>query len=211
MATWVVTGICLFFVVGCNNYRKLNERNPHFQKAEAARARGDYDSAEAYFLECLKFSPDSMKAHLQLAILYEEQKKDYPRAIVHFKSYLESVGQNEDIQRMLNRVERLYLEELTRKHVGQPFPIASDRPPTTSGTATTRPPVTVVPTTGGTSTATGQRTYVVQEGDNLSGISIKVYGTSTHWDRIFKANARTLKSPEKIKVGQTLIIPHVSE
>jgi nucleoid-associated protein YgaU len=147
-----------------------------------------------------------------LAILYEEQKKDYPRAIVHFKSYLESVdGRNEDVQRMLDRVERLYLEVLTQKHLNGPMPATNDRQPTTTDPTPTTPRVTVVPPIDGSTATTRQRTYVVREGDNLSGISIKVYGTAKHVDRIFKANARTLKSPEKIKVGQTLIIPDVSE
>lgn len=199
-------------LVGCSDYRKLNEQNPYYQKAEAARARGDYDSAVSYFQECLKFSPESMKAHLQLGIIYEEQMKDYPRAIVHYKSFYDSVnGQNEDVQRMLDRVKKLYLQQLleTYSKGSGSTTIASNGPVGAGGGAHSDNVVSVPPK--GSGNPGGQRTYIVKERDSLSGISIKVYGTSKHWERIFEANRSTLASPEKIKVGQTLIIPDLDE
>ena len=49
--------------------------------------------------------------------------------------------------------------------------------------------------------------YTVQPGDTLSRIAGKVYGNSGKWDVIFQANKATLKRPENVKVGQTLMIP----
>lgn len=53
--------------------------------------------------------------------------------------------------------------------------------------------------------ASGNGTYTVQSGDNLSKIAAKYEGVS--WKDIFEANKDTLKDPDKIFPGQELIIP----
>ncbi|MBN2593843.1 MAG: LysM peptidoglycan-binding domain-containing protein, partial [Sedimentisphaerales bacterium] len=60
------------------------------------------------------------------------------------------------------------------------------------------------------------KTYVVTKGDNLAVIAKKFYGeelgnTRANIDILFKANTTTLESPDKIKVGQKLIIPLVPD
>ena len=52
-----------------------------------------------------------------------------------------------------------------------------------------------------------ERTYVVKKGDTLQKISLKFYGTSRRWNKIFKANKDRLKNSDKILPGQVLIIP----
>jgi len=49
--------------------------------------------------------------------------------------------------------------------------------------------------------------YVVQKGDSLYAISLKVYGNASHIDAIFSANQDTLKSKNSLKVGQKLRLP----
>ncbi|OVE77177.1 hypothetical protein BVX99_03385 [bacterium F16] len=185
-------------ITSCSDYRSVNEKNPYFQKAQKAQQRDDYKSAAAFYLECLKFSPDSSKAHLQLALIYEENQKNYPRAIIHYKAFLDAVGQNQDISRMLARVEKLYMAELYRKYKLQSTP-----PPTLNALN----PAHKTPITGHRSPTTTP--YTVAEGDNLSTISINVYGTSKHWNKIFEANRDQLATPERVKVGQTLKIPRL--
>ena len=51
------------------------------------------------------------------------------------------------------------------------------------------------------------RAYVVKKGDTLQKISSEVYGTTKEWKKIFDANKDTLKDPDKIRVGQKLVIP----
>jgi hypothetical protein len=53
----------------------------------------------------------------------------------------------------------------------------------------------------------GSQTYEVKSGDNLSKISKQFYGDSSEYMRIFYANRDTLKDPDKIQVGQQLVIP----
>jgi LysM repeat protein len=57
--------------------------------------------------------------------------------------------------------------------------------------------------TGGT----GARTYKVQPGDTLSKISKEFYGDANRYQHIFEANRDRLDSPDKIRVGQELVIP----
>jgi len=53
----------------------------------------------------------------------------------------------------------------------------------------------------------GGQTYEVKSGDNLSKISKQFYGDANEYMRIFYANRDMLKDPDKIQVGQKLVIP----
>jgi nucleoid-associated protein YgaU len=50
-------------------------------------------------------------------------------------------------------------------------------------------------------------TYVVQPGDTLWLIAVKVYGNGTLWQAIFEANRDILDDPSRLRPGQTLKIP----
>lgn len=57
-------------------------------------------------------------------------------------------------------------------------------------------------------------TYVVQNGDTLSGIAAKpeIYGKATKWNRLLKANHDLLKgNPKYLRAGMTLKIPRGSD
>jgi nucleoid-associated protein YgaU len=51
------------------------------------------------------------------------------------------------------------------------------------------------------------KTYVVAEGDTLTRISRKFYGTSSRWEDILNANHDVLKNEKSLVVGSTLKIP----
>jgi len=51
------------------------------------------------------------------------------------------------------------------------------------------------------------RTYTVAPGDSLSKIAKNFYGNAGQYMKIFEANKDTLSDPDKIKVGQELVIP----
>jgi nucleoid-associated protein YgaU len=55
--------------------------------------------------------------------------------------------------------------------------------------------------------ASAPRTYTVQKGDTLSKISKEHYGDANKYMKIFEANKDKLKDPDKIQVGQVLVIP----
>ena len=57
------------------------------------------------------------------------------------------------------------------------------------------------------SAPTPERTYTVADGDTLSGISKKMYGTASRWPEILEANKDQIRSEKSLPVGLTLKIP----
>lgn len=53
------------------------------------------------------------------------------------------------------------------------------------------------------------RFYTVQSGDSLGAIAIKFFGSVEYFPQIFEANRQTLSSPDRIRVGQRLVIPQI--
>jgi nucleoid-associated protein YgaU len=51
------------------------------------------------------------------------------------------------------------------------------------------------------------RTYKVAPGDTLSKIAKEYYGNANDYNKIFEANRDKLSDPNKIQVGQELVIP----
>jgi nucleoid-associated protein YgaU len=49
--------------------------------------------------------------------------------------------------------------------------------------------------------------YTVSKEDTLQKISLKFYGTTKKWGKIYNANKETLKAADRIYPGQTLNIP----
>ncbi|MCX7560804.1 LysM peptidoglycan-binding domain-containing protein [Sulfitobacter sp. F26204] len=56
-------------------------------------------------------------------------------------------------------------------------------------------------------TTLGARFYTVESGDSLAYIALQFYGNTNGYTRIFEANRSKLQSPDKIQVGQRLVIP----
>lgn len=51
------------------------------------------------------------------------------------------------------------------------------------------------------------KTYVVQEGDTLYGLSKRFYGTITMWKQIRDANKALISMDNRLKAGDTLVLP----
>lgn len=51
--------------------------------------------------------------------------------------------------------------------------------------------------------------YTVQKGDTLQKISMKSFGTTKNWKKIFDANRDILKSPDRVRPGMVLKIPRL--
>jgi len=51
------------------------------------------------------------------------------------------------------------------------------------------------------------KTYTVAAGDSLSKIAKNFYGNPSQYMKIFEANKDKLTDPNKINVGQELVIP----
>jgi nucleoid-associated protein YgaU len=55
--------------------------------------------------------------------------------------------------------------------------------------------------------AAAAKTYTVVSGDTLGKISQQFYGKAGEYMKIFNANTDKLSDPDKIQVGQVLVIP----
>jgi LysM repeat protein len=53
----------------------------------------------------------------------------------------------------------------------------------------------------------GEQRYTVKAGDTLSKIAQQYYGNASQYNKIFEANRDKLNDPNKIQVGQELVIP----
>ena len=53
----------------------------------------------------------------------------------------------------------------------------------------------------------GNEYYIVKKGDTLQKISEKFFKTTTKWKDIYEANKHVLKTPDRIRAGQKLVIP----
>jgi LysM repeat protein len=91
----------------------------------------------------------------------------------------------------------------TRLELQAPAPGSSKPVPTRPGQASA---VTQAPAPAVTAPPP-LKTYVVAEGDTLTRISKKFYGTSNRWEDILNANHAVLKDEKSLVVGSTLTIP----
>jgi len=64
-------------------------RDPMIRKAQSKVRQGDKEGAVDCLNRALGRRPDLAQAHLSLALLYDDYKKDYVRAIYHYERYLE--------------------------------------------------------------------------------------------------------------------------
>jgi len=55
----------------------------------------------------------------------------------------------------------------------------------------------------------GTRIYTVVQGDSLYGISVKVFGTPRHYERIYEANKDRISDPNTLQIGMKLTLPDV--
>ena len=53
----------------------------------------------------------------------------------------------------------------------------------------------------------GNQYYEIKSGDTLSAIAKQFYGDASQYPKIFEANREVIKDPNKIFVGQKIIIP----
>jgi nucleoid-associated protein YgaU len=53
----------------------------------------------------------------------------------------------------------------------------------------------------------GQRVHVVQPKDTIYSLSRQYYGDMHQWRKIWQANQDQIPDPNKIKIGQRLVIP----
>jgi len=74
------------------------------QRAQARQNEGDIESAIRLYTEALEGNPGLSRAHLEVALLLHDRRKDYVRAIYHYSRYLETRPAAEKRDMILNRI-----------------------------------------------------------------------------------------------------------
>lgn len=123
-------------------------------------------------------------------------------------------------------------DQTTLRKSGEPMPIATPvtlqtaLPPVAAPTATPAPAAPAEPVVCPKDCATEkpatpapvaapkpagpEKVYTVAQGDSLYGISVKVFGTPRHYERIYEANRDRIKDPNTLQVGINLRMPDVA-
>lgn len=222
------------FFSGCSQQvARLDERDfrdPLIRKAQSKVRQGDKDGAVDCLNKALERRPDLAQAHLELALLYDDYKKDYVGAIYHYQRYLAlrpAAQKRRLIEDLIRKAKMSFaasvseqspemgkklqaLEEENRRlkvslrEVRENLAkrIAGERPREAS--PRDKSSAAVQPAGSISPPAT---VYCVQEGDTLSLIAGKVYDNPRKWKVILDANSATLPSPDRLKSGQILTIP----
>lgn len=206
-------------LAGCD--RMMTSRHAQLVKdADTKSAQGDFLRAINLYEAALDDSPHCAEVHYKLALLYDDKMKDPLNALHHFKRYLvlspsgahatevRDFMKHDEIalvtslsgDSVVTRAEaaRLRNENLNlRKELGDRSAGLRNTPEKSQPRES---PKSVPKKAGG-------RTYVVRSGDTLVSISRKFYKTPAHWKEILDANKKGIDDPEKLKIGQSLIIP----
>ncbi|MDD3155666.1 MAG: LysM peptidoglycan-binding domain-containing protein [Victivallaceae bacterium] len=206
-------------------------RHPLLLKAEQCRKAGDFIPSCRHLEAYLKRYPNSTRAILLLAAIYDENLDDPLRAAFYYRTALDSgklAGDDqESIKRFLEENERKWSrkisvaqinsaekEELLRlrkensellrrleKFAERPVPETASAPAEEKAPPQPSPPQRTKVADAGTV----MRYHTIQRGDSLSSIARKYYGNSMKFAPILEANRLSEKS--RLKVGSVLLIP----
>lgn len=165
------------------------------------------DPVRAYyhFSRYLELFPQSDRAR-EVSQLMETAQKEFARQLPAqpFEGQLDRIDLMELIKNLREENDHLKQDLMAAEsRVGQLEGMMGQArriPPTRVSNS-----ITPLPQAGAGTTP--PRTYTVQSGDTLSGISRKVYGTTSRWSDIFQANRDRMNSENAISVGQELRIP----
>ncbi|NQY32082.1 MAG: LysM peptidoglycan-binding domain-containing protein [Coraliomargarita sp.] len=168
--------------------------------------------ANYHFSRYLELKPQSDRAP-QVRQLIETAQKEFARQLPAqpYEGELDRMDLMDLMKNMRMENESLKRDLMTaQRRVTQLEGMISDArraPAPVANTQTRQQPVVSQPTAPSSEPESVPRTYTVQSGDSLSGISRKVYGTSSRWIDIYQANRDRLSSENALKVGQELRIP----
>ena len=210
-----------------------------FQRGRSFLKVGKDEEALDEFLSVTRRTINCPKSHLEVGRLFLtlKSRKDPISAIYHFRRFLLLENESREapkVRQLIVTAEHEIIRELpgepysdlldslslkkendrlTREiadlRASQGLPLNSRQISTTkTENATPRLPI-VLPPKPEISPTVRARTYTVQQGDSLYAISRKLYGDSSHIDRIFQANRKSLPSKDSLKLGQVLIIPSI--
>jgi len=196
---------------------------PLVQRAADRVAEGDIESAVRLYLKALEQEPNAARAHLDLAFLLQEHRKDYIGAIYHYRRYLElrpDAEKKDLVEERIRLAEQLFAADVLGPSRMSAKVAALERENETLKVrlqdlssrimSTRRPesrPAAAAGTVAPTAKADPVTTYRVKRGDTLSSIATDVYGDGNRWKDLQVANSDILGNSSQVRVGQVLVVP----
>ena len=194
----------------------------NLKAARKAADAGDFRTAARLYEQVLHTTPDTVEAHLELGLLYDEKMGDPVSAIYHYRQFLNLKPDSDKKQLVEDFIERAKLSLAAKL----PQPPAIDPAELTrlqTENAALRGRVAELESKGSAAAvvlvgpgapamppataSTATRTHIVQKGDTLQSLALRYYGARSAWEKIYTANQTILPSKDQLKVGQQLVIP----
>lgn len=95
---------------------RRDENHPLVRRAIAAKRSNDVDGAIDLLYKALEKRPDLARAHLELALIYDQEpKENFVRAIYHYERYLEmrpETQAREQVEKLVKRARLSYAASL---------------------------------------------------------------------------------------------------
>lgn len=236
----LLTSLCILTGCGneAQTTEASEERDPYVKAGHNFMKEQNWDEAIKAFKSALEKEPRMARPHLDLAIIYQQHRVNYIHAIYHYDRYLELrpdsekaefinqqkhkivqalantlINNSSEVKKVVEERNALVRENHELKQQlagGQSKTPATSSQPTTKQSVTQTIPKSADQPAATTSSAGKPEIYHVVSGDTLTKIAGKFYGDSGKWDIILDANKDRLASPRDLKVGQTLVIPRIS-
>src|SRR5437899_4363480 len=215
--------LSLFFAcgfLGCN--RLTSSRYTQLmQDADSKSEQGDFERAINLYEAALDDSPRCAEIHYKLALLYDDKLNDPVSALHHFKRYLALSPNGPHAKEVTNSIKHDEIAALTALSGDSVIPRSEavqlrnenlnlrKELEARAGSLRSTPEKSQANDASSKKTAAkkADRTYVVRSGDTLFSISRKFYKSPKRWQRILEANKTSIRDPQKLTVGQTLVIP----
>src|SRR5437016_11746009 len=215
--------LSLFFACGFLGCDRLTSSRytQLMQDADSKSASGDFQRAINLYEAALDDSPRCAEIHYKLALLYDDKLNDPVSALHHFKRYIALSPNGPHAKEVTNSIKHDEIAALTALSGDSVIPRSEAvqlrnenlnlrkeleaRP----GSLRSAPEKSQASDASSKKTAAkkADRTYVDRSGDTLFSISRKFYKSPKRWQRILEANKTSIRDPQKLTVGQTLVIP----
>ncbi|MEY3583421.1 MAG: hypothetical protein RJA48_504 [Verrucomicrobiota bacterium] len=221
---------CTLAFVGCDGDTSSEMRTPELEDSEFRQGmtyekQREPRKALESFLKVIDARKGASESHLEAGRMYLDLQDPLP-AVYHFNQYLRLKPNSEQspiVRQMVKTAEKMFIQQLPgrplepsasgsvdqsaliRKLQNENSKLMLEVSELSRGGRNPEPKND--PRTPGVAAIPDKATYVVNNGDTLTKISIKAYGTPARSNDIYNANRDKMTSAANLKVGTTLTIP----
>lgn len=200
MLSKILILILIIFFYGCSD-KELTEEEIEIKTPIIIEARNyinneQWINAENILKKILIDKPQYTRAHLDLAIIYQQYLTNYINSIYHYNRYLElnplsekNIFINEQINNLNEELELSFYKNNNRTEETKETNVTNS----TNFILKENPTKNIMK-------------YRIKDGDTLSKIARKFYNDPMKYDIIVDAN-NNIENSEDIKIGQIIIIP----